>query len=77
MARNSIARSRASRDHEESRNPQWYVPVMLGFIIVGLLWVIVFYISGSTLPIQSIGPWNIAIGFGIMFIGFLMTTRWR
>lgn len=77
MARNSIARSRASRDQEESRNPQWYVPVMLGFIIVGLLWVIVFYISGSMLPIATIGPWNIAIGFGIMFVGFLMTTRWK
>ena len=35
MARNSIAKSRASRDHEESRNPSWYVPVMLGFIVVG------------------------------------------
>ena len=77
MARNSIARSRSSRDQEESRNPSWYVPVMLGFIVVGLLWVVVFYISGSMLPIESIGPWNIAIGFGIMFIGFIMTTKWK
>lgn len=77
MARNSIARSRASRDQEESRNPSWYVPVMLGFIVVGLLWVVVFYISGSMLPIESIGAWNIAIGFGIMFIGFIMTTKWK
>lgn len=77
MARNSIAKSRAARDHEESRNPSWFVPVMLGFIVVGLLWVVVFYISGSTLPIESIGAWNIAIGFGIMFIGFIMTTKWK
>ena len=77
MARNSIARSRDTRDQEESRNPSWIVPVMLGFIVVGLLWVVVFYISGSMLPIESIGPWNIAIGFGIMFIGFIMTTKWK
>ena len=77
MARNSIARSRDTRDQEESRNPSWFVPVMLGFIVVGLLWVVVFYISGSMLPIESIGPWNIAIGFGIMFVGFIMTTRWK
>ncbi|QCR18045.1 cell division protein CrgA [Agrococcus sp. SGAir0287] len=77
MARNSIARSRDARDQEESRNPSWFVPVMLGFIVVGLLWVVVFYISGSTLPIASIGPWNIAIGFGIMFVGFIMTTKWK
>ena len=77
MARNSIARSRDTRDQEESRNPSWYVPVMLGFIVVGLLWVVVFYISGSMLPIESIGPGNIAIGFGIMIVGFILTTKWK
>lgn len=71
------AKTRTARDYEESRNPAWFLPVMLGFILVGLLWVIVFYISKSTLPIESLGSWNIAIGFGIMFIGFLMTTRWK
>jgi hypothetical protein len=29
------------------------------------------------LPIGAIGAWNIAVGFGIMFVGFLMTTRWK
>jgi hypothetical protein len=28
-------------------------------------------------PIPDIGAWNLVIGFGIAFIGFLMTTRWR
>jgi hypothetical protein len=45
---------------------------------VGLVWIIVFYVSGSTqLPIPNLGSGNILVGFGIMFIGFLMTTRWR
>lgn len=71
------ARTRNARDYEESRNPAWFVPIMLGFILVGLLWIIVFYISRSTLPIASIGEWNLAVGFGIALIGFLMTTRWK
>ena len=52
---------------------------MFGFMLVGLLWIIVFYVSQGSLPIATLNPktWNIAIGFGIMFIGFLMTTRWR
>ena len=45
--------------------------------LVGLAWVIVFYISNTTLPVPTLGSWNILIGFGIMFVGFLMTTRWR
>lgn len=50
---------------------------MFGFMLVGLAWIIVFYVTQSQLPIPALGNWNIAIGFGIMFVGFLMTTRWR
>jgi Uncharacterised protein family (UPF0233). len=58
-------------------NPVWFKPIMLGLMILGLVWVIVFYLSGSVWPIPGIGGWNLVIGFGIAFIGFLMTTRWR
>ena len=58
-------------------NPVWFKPVMFGFMLLGLIWIIVFYVSQSQLPIPTLGSWNILIGFGIMFIGFLMTTRWR
>ncbi len=58
-------------------NPVWFKPVMLGLMVIGLIWVLVFYLSGTNLPIPGIGAWNLAIGFGIAFIGFLMTTRWR
>ena len=62
---------------EATPNPVWFKPIMLGLMILGLLWVIVFYLSGQALPIPGIGGWNLVIGFGIAFIGFLMTTRWR
>ena len=35
------------------------------------------YLSGQAFPIPGIQGWNLVIGFGIAFIGFLMTTRWR
>ncbi|MHA7984724.1 cell division protein CrgA [Rathayibacter sp. CAU 1779] len=65
------------RSTDETPNPVWFLPVMLGFMIVGLLWIVVFYVSGSQYPIPQLGAWNILIGFGIAFVGFLMTTRWR
>jgi len=61
----------------DAPNPVWFKPVMFGFMLVGLIWIIVFYISQGTLPIPSLQSWNILVGFGIAFIGFLMTTRWR
>ncbi|GAA1857373.1 cell division protein CrgA [Microbacterium koreense] len=62
----------------DAPNPVWFKPIMIGLMLVGLVWVLVFYLSGSNqLPIPGIGAWNLAVGFGIAFIGFLMTTRWR
>lgn len=61
----------------DAPNPVWFKPIMFGFMLVGLVWILVYYVSQSSWPIPSIGPWNIMVGFGIMFIGFLMTTRWR
>ncbi|MEO6826441.1 MAG: cell division protein CrgA [Microbacteriaceae bacterium] len=58
-------------------NPVWFKPVMFGFMLLGLVWIIVFYVSQNALPIPGLDGWNILIGFGIAFIGFLMTTRWR
>ena len=58
-------------------NPRWWVPVMLGLMIVGLLWVVVYYISQTAYPIPHIEHWNLLIGFGLMLVGFSMTTRWR
>ena len=57
--------------------PVWYKPVMFGLMLLGLLWIIVYYISQGLLPIVVAGGWNIVIGFGLAMVGFVMTTRWR
>jgi hypothetical protein len=62
---------------EAAPNPVWFKPVMIGLMLVGLVWVLVFYLSGMQFPIPGIDAWNLVIGFGIAFVGFLMTTRWR
>ncbi|MCL2514365.1 MAG: cell division protein CrgA [Microbacteriaceae bacterium] len=79
-ARSKLTPEERAAAREHAGNPVWYKPLMIGFMIVGLLWIIVFYLSGATLPIpfpDGNGSWNILIGFGIAFVGFLMTTRWK
>jgi len=61
---------------ENLPNPVWFKPVMFGFMLLGLAWIIVYYVSGGY-PVPALGTGNILVGFGIAFIGFLMTTRWR
>ncbi|MBW3088712.1 cell division protein CrgA [Bifidobacterium sp. 82T24] len=57
-------------------NPSWFVPVFCALLIIGLVWVVVFYMTGKY-PIPGINNWNLAIGFAIMLIGFLMTMWWH
>jgi hypothetical protein len=80
--RSDVAKTAARttpRSSEETNkpNPVWFKPVMFGFMLIGLAWIITFYVSQAKFPIADLGGGNILIGFGIAFIGFLMTTRWR
>ena len=68
---------RAAAAGEKAPNPVWFKPVMFGFMLLGLAWLLTYYISDSRFPIAELGNANIAIGIGIMLVGFLMTTRWR
>ena len=74
-ARNSDSGDSGGR--ENLPNPVWFKPIMFGFMLLGLAWIITFYLSQGSLPIQAIGQANIAVGFGFLIIGFFMTTRWR
>lgn len=58
-------------------SPPWFAPVMLTLMVLGLVWVVVFYVTRQEYPVPSIGRWNLAVGFGLMMAGFMMTTRWR
>ena len=66
-------------------NPAWFAPVMFGFMLLGLIWIITFYVTNAQWPLGAglqrfnlnIGNWNIAVGFGIAMIGFMMSTRWK
>ena len=66
-----------SSSADSAPTPVWFKPVMIGLMLLGLVWVLIFYISGMQFPIPGIDAWNLVIGFGIAFVGFLMTTRWR
>ena len=58
-------------------NPRWLVPLMIGCFVAGLLWVVVYYVTQTEYPIESIGNWNMAVGFGLIAVGFGLATRWK
>jgi hypothetical protein len=58
-------------------NPPWFVPLMVGLMVFGVLWVTVFYVTSGDWPIPGIGYWNLVVGLGAIMAGFMMSTRWR
>jgi hypothetical protein len=49
-------------------SPRWLAP---------LLWVVVFYVTQTDYPIHSIHNFNMLVGFGLIAIGFVLSTRWK
>ena len=60
-------------------NPVWLAPVMVALFIVGLLWIVAFYLVGNSLPIMKDlnNIQNVLVGFGFIGVGFFLSTRWR
>ncbi|MFF4365301.1 cell division protein CrgA [Streptomyces sp. NPDC001594] len=55
----------------------WVAPVMLALFLIGLAWIVVFYVTDTQLPIEALGNWNIVVGFGFIAAGFGVSTQWK
>jgi Cell division protein CrgA len=58
-------------------SPRWLAPTMVGAFLVGLVWIIVFYVSSQTWPVAAIGAWNLVVGFAFLVGGLVLATKWR
>ncbi len=62
-------------------SPAWLAPLMLTLFGIGVLWLVVFYITqarmGGLPYVSDIGNWNLLVGFGFIIAGFGLSTQWR
>lgn len=59
-------------------NPRWLIPTMVTLLVVGLLWVVVTYLTAPTYwPVPPLERWNILVGFVLMLGGMILAMRWR
>ncbi|MFM9141921.1 MAG: cell division protein CrgA [Actinomycetota bacterium] len=58
-------------------SPRWLAPAMVTTFLIGLAWIVTFYISETRYPVPGIGAWNMVVGFAFIGIGFSLATRWR
>jgi hypothetical protein len=66
--------TRAARNRVSS---WWVAPTMLAMFGIGIVWLVLFYVTGGALPIKALGNGNLFVGFGFIIVGFLTATQWR
>lgn len=61
-----------------------YVGIMLGFMVIGLAWLVVNYLAGDKIGFMvALGGdgtrfnYNFVAGFVLIIVGLLMTMKWR
>jgi hypothetical protein len=51
---------------------------MLALFGIGVLWLVVFYITEGNMPlVADLGNLNLLVGFGFIIAGFGLSTQWR
>lgn len=58
-------------------SPAWLVPLMLALFLVGIVWIVVFYVSQQAYPVPALGQANLLVGFAFILGGFGLSTQWR
>jgi len=56
----------------------WVAPAIVGCLVLGLAWIVVFYTTQNGVPgISALGSWNLVVGFAFIIAGLALATRWR
>jgi len=62
-------------------SPVWFAPLMLALFGIGILWLVVFYLTngdmGGIPKLGALGNGNLLVGFGFIVAGFGLSTQWR
>lgn len=60
-------------------SPAWLAPVMVACFVIGLFYIVIYYIAGSSIPVMKdlSALLNVAIGFGFIIVGFILSTKWQ
>lgn len=60
-------------------SPSWLAPTMVALFVIGLAYIVVFYIAGSQIPVMRdlSALVNVLIGFAFIGGGFFLATRWK
>ncbi|HEY0934914.1 MAG TPA: cell division protein CrgA [Trebonia sp.] len=67
-----------TRSPKRAVSPAWLVPTMIACLVVGLVWISLYYVTQADMPgLRSLGGWNLVGGFALIVAGVVLATKWR
>jgi len=58
-------------------SPRWVPVVAVGLIVLGIAYLVAYYMTEGKYPIEDIEYWNLAVGFGMLVGSLGVLTQWR
>ena len=68
---------RPSPTRKRGPSPRWLPIAALVLLLAGISWLVVYYLSQGSYPVESIKAFNLAIGFGMLVAALGVLTQWR
>ena len=68
---------RPAATRKRGPSPRWLPATAVALLLLGVAWLVVYYLSQGTYPVKPFGPWNMAVGFGMLVAALSLLTRWR
>jgi Cell division protein CrgA len=67
-----------SKSVRKKVSPPWVGPTIVACLVVGLAWIVAYYLAGGSIPgLSALGAWNLVVGFGFIIAGVVLSTRWH
>ena len=56
---------------------RWIAPAMCTCWIIGLAWIVLYYIVPDMKYLRDLGNWNLVVGMVFIALGFVLSTKWE
>ncbi|GLY99225.1 cell division protein CrgA [Actinoplanes sp. NBRC 103695] len=67
----------AANANSKKPSPVWLPVSAVTLIVLGIGWLVVYYLSEQQYPVEAWRYWNLAVGFGAMVASLAILARWR